>query len=80
MVQAGKQVREAIVKFFEQNPNPNDDQVHDLAESLNISPHDLETDIYSLVTDLIQKRDVIACMLRADRPDLANTIAFGRSR
>jgi 2'-5' RNA ligase len=75
MAAADKEVRDQIVKFFEQNPDPGDDQVHELAESLGINPHEFESMIYSLLTDFVHKRDTIACLLRAGRPDLANVVA-----
>jgi hypothetical protein len=71
-------LRQRVVEWFRQNPNPSDEQVHELAESLRIDPHEFETIIYSLLTDFVQKRDTIACLLRADRPDLANVVAYGQ--
>ena len=55
-VVAKADVREKLMQFFRDNPNPKDSQVHELAESLGISPHDLETHIYAILTDLLQKR------------------------
>jgi len=45
--------RDQIIKFFQENPNPNDNQVHQLAAQLKMSPHDLETQIYALLSSLL---------------------------
>lgn len=49
-----QQLRKKIVDWFRENPNPSDDTVHELAESLNVNPHDFETIIYSLLTDFVR--------------------------
>jgi hypothetical protein len=75
-----REVRQKIVDFFKSNPNPGDDQVHELAESLGINPHKFETIIYSLLTQYIQgstKRSIIACLVRAGRHDLADAMRAG---
>jgi len=84
-VRADAGLRDKIVEYFRENPNPSDDQVHELAESLGIEPHDFETQIYRLLTRCVQKADgskraVIACMLRAGRPELAQVVAYGGVR
>lgn len=43
-------VRGKLIKFFKQNPNPNDAAIHALADQLGKSPHDVETEIYALLT------------------------------
>jgi hypothetical protein len=48
-------LRTKIREFFRSNPYPSDTQVHQLAEKLEISPHDLETEIYSLLSDLLKE-------------------------
>ena len=55
--QAGREgvLRKKIVEFFKANPNPDDDQVHQFAAKLKISPHDLETQIYALLSELLSK-------------------------
>jgi hypothetical protein len=50
-------VEDKVLQFFKDNPNPNDDQVHELAESLGISPHDLETVIYGLLSRYMKKAE-----------------------
>lgn len=83
---ASSKVKDRIVEWFKENPNPSDDQVHELAESLGIDAHDFEATIYSLLTDFVNrnivftkvdanKRAVIACMLLAGRLELANVVA-----
>ena len=79
-----KRVREEVIRFFKQNQNPDDDQVHELAESLGINPHELETIIYSLLSRYMKtaegrmktKREVIATLLRVGRGDLAEAVAY----
>jgi hypothetical protein len=55
--QAGKgdATKKTLVEFFKANPNPDDNQVHQLAAKLKISPHDLETHIYALLSDLLNR-------------------------
>jgi hypothetical protein len=43
-------IRGKLIKFFKQNPNPNDDAIHAFADQLGMSPHDVETQIYALLT------------------------------
>lgn len=54
---AGKDqaIKKTIVNFFKANPNPDDNQVHQLAAKLKISPHDLETHIYALLSELLNR-------------------------
>lgn len=42
----------SIVDFFSENPNPPDDDVHDLAEKLGLEPDDFESKIYSVLGSL----------------------------
>jgi hypothetical protein len=51
----GPNIRETIKTFFKANPNPDDKKVHQLAAKLKISPHDLETHIYALLSDLLSE-------------------------
>jgi len=48
-------IRETIKTFFKENPNPDDKQVHQLAAKLKVSPHDLETHIYALLSELLKE-------------------------
>lgn len=48
-------VRDEIMRFFKENPNPPDSKVHELAEKLNIDPHKLEAAIYSILSELLSK-------------------------
>lgn len=48
------QIRAALIQFFQQNPYPNDILVHQLSKRLGINPHQLETHIYALLTDLLK--------------------------
>jgi hypothetical protein len=47
-------LRCAVTKFFTENPNPDDSDFHALADSLNISPHELEEVAYELLSGLIK--------------------------
>lgn len=51
----GDVIKKKLVEFFKANPNPDDNQVHQLAAKLKISPHDLETHIYALLSDLLKR-------------------------
>jgi len=42
-----------LIKYFKKNPNPNDENIHNLAENLKIDVHKLETSIYSLLSKFI---------------------------
>lgn len=47
-------VDDAIRGFFRSNPSPTDGQVHALAESLNMTPEQLEERIYQMFSQLLQ--------------------------
>lgn len=42
-----------IIEFFEDNPTPDDDKVHELAESLGIDNHKFESIIYGILGSFI---------------------------
>ena len=44
-------IKEKLIAFFKANPNPDDDKVHAFAEQNGINPHELEEEIYKLVTE-----------------------------
>lgn len=46
-------VHNKIIKWFMDNPNPNDSQVHKFAESLGIDPDKLEGHIYMILTEIL---------------------------
>lgn len=48
--QANTSVRGELLKFFKANPSPDDNAVHALADKLKMSPHDVESQIYALLT------------------------------
>lgn len=48
-------VREELIRFFKENPNPKDSQVHELAEQLGINAHELEGVIYSLLSEALSR-------------------------
>jgi len=47
-------LRCAIVKLFTDHPNPDDSDVHALAEKLKVDPHEFEEIIYELLTGLLK--------------------------
>jgi hypothetical protein len=46
-------IRTEIIKFFKTNPQPSDDQMHGLASKLQLDPSELETLVYSILSDII---------------------------
>jgi len=44
---------DVVIRFFQENPNPSDDQVHKFAEEQGMEPDDLEEKIYELLSSLI---------------------------
>lgn len=42
-----------VISFFQENRNPTDEQIHQLAEKNNIDPSQIEKIIYSIVSDLL---------------------------
>ena len=46
-------VDEKIIQFFVDNPYPEDDKVHGLAEELGMEPDDFESKIYAILSDII---------------------------
>lgn len=46
-----------VKSFFKSHPSPSDDQVHELAESMKVSPHSLEEEIYKMVGKTAQKHE-----------------------
>lgn len=53
-----RRIREHIIKFLGEHPNPDDSQVHKLAEDLGLDHDDLEEEIYDLLSDLLKNRGV----------------------
>lgn len=52
---AAQSMTARIIEFFKANPKPNDKQVHEFAQSLGLSPHDLESRIYGLLSYFIDQ-------------------------
>lgn len=44
----------AIAKLFTEHPNPDDSDIHSLANKLQIDPHEFEEVIYELLTGLLK--------------------------
>lgn len=50
-------VQDQIKRYFITHPNPKDEDIHALADTLQIDPHALETEIYSLLSGYISNKD-----------------------
>lgn len=48
-----KNVQNKIIEFFQKNKIQSDEQIHDFANQLGLSPHKLEVEIYKLLSSLI---------------------------
>lgn len=48
-----KNLHNEIIKWFMKNPYPDDDQVHDFAESLGMEPDDFEGHIYHVLCSIL---------------------------
>lgn len=48
-----REIKKRIIEFFIMNKNPNDDQVHELAEQLKLRPDEIENYIYSMFSSFI---------------------------
>jgi len=48
-----KEIHNKIIKWFMQNPNPNDDMVHKFAESMGLDPDNFEEHIYMVLSDIL---------------------------
>lgn len=44
-------IKSKIIAFFKANPNPDDEKIHAFAEEQGINPHELETNIYALLSE-----------------------------
>jgi hypothetical protein len=45
--------KDTLLEFFKKHPHPKDTEVHKFAEERGISPHVVESAIYSLLSDLV---------------------------
>jgi hypothetical protein len=48
-----KKIHEIIIKWFMDNPYPNDEQVHKFSEELNLDPHEFEKHIYMVLSQIL---------------------------
>jgi len=46
-------IHNKIIKWFMENPNPDDSKVHKFAETLNMGPDDLEGHIYMILSEIL---------------------------
>lgn len=49
-----EEIHEDFVSFFIKNPNPSDEQIHDLADKMKMPPSQLEEKIYSMLSSLLK--------------------------
>lgn len=47
--------KKEILQLFDKNPNPEDSKIHALATKLNVNPHELEDEIYEILTTMLKK-------------------------
>jgi hypothetical protein len=52
-ISADKAIKAEIISFFKKNPRPKDNQMHELAQRLNMDPAELETYVYGVLSDII---------------------------
>lgn len=48
-------LKEEIIEFFKENPNPLDEQVHEWAEENGYDKHEVENKIYEIATEHVKK-------------------------
>jgi hypothetical protein len=46
-------LKDLVFQFFQNNPEPNDDLLHKFTDENKVSPHELETAIYKVLSDFI---------------------------
>jgi len=46
---------EKIIKWFQANPYPNDDQVHKFSEKLGVNEHEFERHIYAVLSSVLSE-------------------------
>jgi len=54
-----KSFNDQVISFFKKHPSPSDNEVHNFAESLGISPDELEEIIYNILSTELDKSDII---------------------
>jgi len=57
-----RKLKLTLVKFFKENPEPNDEAIHNFAKELKLDPSELETAIYKLLGSLVNLK-------KGDMPD-----------
>lgn len=51
-----QELHQKIKKFFMDNPNPSDKQVHAYAQELGINEHEFERHIYMILSSMLNRR------------------------
>jgi len=46
-------LRDKVMEFFKNNPNPKDKAIHDMADKLKLDPDELESEIYSILSSFL---------------------------
>lgn len=49
---SAKDNKAKLIEFFTENKNPEDSKVHDLADKLGMDAHELESQVYSILSDI----------------------------
>lgn len=48
-------IKDDVIEFFTDNPNPDDDTLHEWAEDRGLDPHEVEEVVYELATEHVQE-------------------------
>lgn len=54
-ISEGKDLKALAKKFIKDNPYPKDEVLHDFCDKQGISPHDLESAVYAVLSDYIKQ-------------------------
>jgi len=49
-------IQNQLIRFFDENPNPSIEQVHNFAFTIGVRPRDVKLQIYMLLTSLLKDR------------------------
>lgn len=46
-------IQETIMDFFRDNPNPKDEDIHQLSKNIGVDPHKFESYVYKILGDIL---------------------------
>lgn len=75
-IQTDKIVKEEVIAWFKQHPNPDDDDVHGFAESLGVEPHEFEEIVYSILTEHLKNG---IKLLAQEKPWMREAYDYGKA-